>query len=221
MMSDQRAAALEMEEQMTDVHILAIDLAKRSFQVCATAAGGGGVCGCPQFCKVWISAEAGPLPFDVQGPENLENYDFLGDLDRRRSSPPSPSSISFYNCLDEHWRGLDPTLIHTTNAHDEQQLTTSDNDTNLLTRPKAALPHDLPTVVDQTDRRARIQLFLGRFAAVDMASFTVGMTAPRTITARPQWKVIRSRDSYRRFGHNLPKIKKDDRRSEERTPGGR
>jgi len=26
---------------MTDVHILAIDLAKRSFQVCATAAGGG------------------------------------------------------------------------------------------------------------------------------------------------------------------------------------
>ncbi|CAN5488404.1 hypothetical protein BH10PSE12_BH10PSE12_06990 [soil metagenome] len=25
---------------MTDVHILAIDLAKRSFQVCATAAGG-------------------------------------------------------------------------------------------------------------------------------------------------------------------------------------
>lgn len=35
---------------MTDVQILAIDLAKRSFQVCATAA--GGVCGCPQFCKV-------------------------------------------------------------------------------------------------------------------------------------------------------------------------
>ena len=29
-----------MEEYMTDVHILAIDLAERSFQVCATAAGG-------------------------------------------------------------------------------------------------------------------------------------------------------------------------------------
>jgi len=40
MMPDRRAAALEMEEHMTDVHILAIDLAKRSFQVCATAAGG-------------------------------------------------------------------------------------------------------------------------------------------------------------------------------------
>ena len=34
--------APEKEEQMTDVHILAIDLAKRSFQVCATAPGGGG-----------------------------------------------------------------------------------------------------------------------------------------------------------------------------------
>lgn len=40
MMPDRRDAALEMEEHMTDVHILANDLAKRSFQVCATAAGG-------------------------------------------------------------------------------------------------------------------------------------------------------------------------------------
>ncbi|EQB30276.1 hypothetical protein M529_20625 [Sphingobium ummariense RL-3] len=40
MMPDRRDAALEMEEHMTDVHILAIDLAKRSFQICATAAGG-------------------------------------------------------------------------------------------------------------------------------------------------------------------------------------
>ncbi len=39
-MPDRRDIALEKGEQMTDVHILAIDLAKRSFQVCATAAGG-------------------------------------------------------------------------------------------------------------------------------------------------------------------------------------
>ncbi len=39
-MSDLRDIALEKEEHMTDVSILAIDLAKRSFQVCATAAGG-------------------------------------------------------------------------------------------------------------------------------------------------------------------------------------
>ena len=37
MMLDRRDVALEKEEQMTDVYILAIDLAKRSFQVCATA----------------------------------------------------------------------------------------------------------------------------------------------------------------------------------------
>lgn len=42
MMPERRDGALEMEEHMTDVHILAIDLAKRSFQVCATAPGRGG-----------------------------------------------------------------------------------------------------------------------------------------------------------------------------------
>lgn len=41
--------ALSKEESMSDVHILAIDLAKRSFQVCATDR--GGVCGCPRLCK--------------------------------------------------------------------------------------------------------------------------------------------------------------------------
>ena len=40
MMPDRRDVALEEEEHMTDVYILAIDLAKRSFQVCATAVGG-------------------------------------------------------------------------------------------------------------------------------------------------------------------------------------
>ena len=40
MMPDWRDVALETEEHMTDVHILAIDVAKHSFQVCATAAGG-------------------------------------------------------------------------------------------------------------------------------------------------------------------------------------
>ena len=40
MMPDRRDDALAKEEQMTDVYILAIDLAKRSFQVCATAPGG-------------------------------------------------------------------------------------------------------------------------------------------------------------------------------------
>ena len=40
MISHRRDVALEDEEHMTDVHILAIDLAKRSFQVCATAVGG-------------------------------------------------------------------------------------------------------------------------------------------------------------------------------------
>lgn len=40
MMPDRRDIALEKEEHMTDVHILAIDLAKRSFQACATSAGG-------------------------------------------------------------------------------------------------------------------------------------------------------------------------------------
>jgi len=40
MMPDWRNSALEKEEHVTDVHILAIDLAKRSFQVCAAAAGG-------------------------------------------------------------------------------------------------------------------------------------------------------------------------------------
>lgn len=40
MMSERRDVAPEKEEHMTDVHILAIDLAKRSFQVCATALGG-------------------------------------------------------------------------------------------------------------------------------------------------------------------------------------
>lgn len=37
---------------MSDVHILAIDLAKRSFQVCGTDRG---VCGCPRFCKVFLA----------------------------------------------------------------------------------------------------------------------------------------------------------------------
>ena len=40
MMPDRRNVALEKEEHMTDVYILAIDLAKRSFQICATAPGG-------------------------------------------------------------------------------------------------------------------------------------------------------------------------------------
>jgi transposase len=40
MMPKWRNVALEKEEHMTDVHILAIDLAKRSFQVCATTLGG-------------------------------------------------------------------------------------------------------------------------------------------------------------------------------------
>jgi hypothetical protein len=44
MMPDRRGIALEKAEHMTDVHILAIDLAKRSFQVCATAAGGAVHC---------------------------------------------------------------------------------------------------------------------------------------------------------------------------------
>ena len=44
MMPDRRDIALEKEEHMTEVHILAIDLAKRSFQVCATAAGGAVQC---------------------------------------------------------------------------------------------------------------------------------------------------------------------------------
>jgi transposase len=40
MMSDRRDVVPQKEEHMTDVHIIAIDLAKRSFQVCATALGG-------------------------------------------------------------------------------------------------------------------------------------------------------------------------------------
>ncbi len=39
-MPDRRAFALEKGEHMTDVHILAIDLAKRSVQIWATAVGG-------------------------------------------------------------------------------------------------------------------------------------------------------------------------------------
>ena len=39
-MPERRDVALEKEEHMTDAHLLAIDLAKRSFQVCATALGG-------------------------------------------------------------------------------------------------------------------------------------------------------------------------------------
>jgi hypothetical protein len=39
MMPERRDIALETEEQVTDVHILAIDLAKRSFQAYATAPG--------------------------------------------------------------------------------------------------------------------------------------------------------------------------------------
>jgi len=50
MMPDRRDVALEKEENMTDVHILAIDLAKRSFQVCATAAGGARV-DAPSFAR--------------------------------------------------------------------------------------------------------------------------------------------------------------------------
>ena len=48
---------------MTDIHVLAIDLAKRSFQVCA--AGPGGACGCPPFSKrffeqfYWLGASIG------------------------------------------------------------------------------------------------------------------------------------------------------------------
>lgn len=40
MMPDRSDIALEKVGQMTDIHILAIDLAKLSFQVCGTAAGG-------------------------------------------------------------------------------------------------------------------------------------------------------------------------------------
>ncbi len=40
MMPDRRDVALEKEEHMTDVHILAIDFAKRSLSTGATAAGG-------------------------------------------------------------------------------------------------------------------------------------------------------------------------------------
>jgi len=43
MMPDRHDIALEKEERMTDVHIFAIDLAKRSFQACATAPGGAQV----------------------------------------------------------------------------------------------------------------------------------------------------------------------------------
>ena len=50
MMPDRRVVLPAKEEQMSDIHVLAIDLAKRSFQVCATAL--GGACGCPQLCKV-------------------------------------------------------------------------------------------------------------------------------------------------------------------------
>jgi transposase len=39
MMSDRRDVVPEKEEHITEVHILAIDLAKRSFQTCATALG--------------------------------------------------------------------------------------------------------------------------------------------------------------------------------------
>ena len=42
MMPDGRDVALEKEQQMAEVRILAIDLAKRGFQVCVTALGGGG-----------------------------------------------------------------------------------------------------------------------------------------------------------------------------------
>jgi hypothetical protein len=40
MMSERHDVALEKEEHMTDVRILVINLAKHSFQICATAAGG-------------------------------------------------------------------------------------------------------------------------------------------------------------------------------------
>ena len=40
MMPDRRVVLPAKEEQMSDIHVLAIDLAKRSFQVCATALGG-------------------------------------------------------------------------------------------------------------------------------------------------------------------------------------
>ena len=50
MMPDRRDIAPEKEEQMTDIHILAIDLAKRSFQVCATAPGGACV-DAPSFAR--------------------------------------------------------------------------------------------------------------------------------------------------------------------------
>lgn len=36
------ARRVRRKEPMSDIHVLAIDLAKRSFQVCATARGGGG-----------------------------------------------------------------------------------------------------------------------------------------------------------------------------------
>jgi hypothetical protein len=40
MMPNWRGIAQEKEDQMGEVHILAIDLTKRSFQVCETAPGG-------------------------------------------------------------------------------------------------------------------------------------------------------------------------------------
>ena len=43
-------AALSKEETMSDVHILAIDLAKRSFQVCGTD-GGGACVDAPDFAR--------------------------------------------------------------------------------------------------------------------------------------------------------------------------
>ena len=51
-MPDWRDIALEKEEHMTDVHFLAIDLAKRSFQVCAAAAGG------PVYATGWFRARS-------------------------------------------------------------------------------------------------------------------------------------------------------------------
>ena len=50
MMPDRRVVLPAKEEQMSDIHVLAIDLAKRSFQVCATALGGACV-DAPNFAR--------------------------------------------------------------------------------------------------------------------------------------------------------------------------
>jgi len=67
MMPDRCGFALEKEEFMTDVHILAIDLAKRSFQICATAPGGAHV-DAPSFLTVltaWRFYRSCARPFVV------------------------------------------------------------------------------------------------------------------------------------------------------------